>query len=207
MKLYNTLSRHIEEFKPLSNNRINFFACGPTVYDYSHLGHAMSYIIFDVVRRYLEFRGYRVRHVQNYTDIDDKLIARSNSSGVPVEELATRYIETYEEEMRDPEIRALITSGAPLAEIELVEPSALGAEFVRWEVATAVAGALLRINPFDEPNVQQAKDATQALLGQFKSAGKLPIPPPDRTLHNGIALTLDLPATLADDFAALDQNA
>src|SRR5438445_1151456 len=99
MRLYNTMARRLEEFTP-AGGEATMYVCGSTPYDHSHLGHAMSYIIFDVVRRYLEFRGYRVRHVQNYTDIDDKLIARSNSSGVPVEELATRYIETYEEEMR-----------------------------------------------------------------------------------------------------------
>jgi hypothetical protein len=90
--------------------------------------------------------------------------------------------------------RALLTMHAPLVDIDLPESAALGAEFVRWEIATAVAGALLNIDPFDQPNVQQAKDATQALLGQFKSAGKLPIPPPDRMLPNGIALTLSTAA-------------
>ena len=69
---------------------------------------------------------------------------------------------SFDEEMRDAEVRALRESGAPVVEIDLAEPSALGAEFVRWEIATAVAGALLGINPFDEPNVQQAKDATRA---------------------------------------------
>jgi glucose-6-phosphate isomerase len=79
---------------------------------------------------------------------------------------------------------------APVVDIDLPGPMALGAEFVRWEVATAVAGALLGIDPFDQPNVQQAKDATQALLTRFKSSGSLPIAAPDRTLANGVALTL-----------------
>jgi glucose-6-phosphate isomerase len=90
--------------------------------------------------------------------------------------------------------RALIAQHAPFVDIDLQQPAALGAEFVRWEIATAVAGALLNIDPFDQPNVQQAKDATQALLAQFKSAGKLPIAPPDRTLPNGVALTLSAAA-------------
>src|SRR5262249_32908308 len=77
---------------------------------------------------------------------------------------------------------------------DLPETAALGAEFVRWEIATAVAGAVLRIDPFDQPNVQQAKDATQALLGQYKTSRKLPIPPADRTLHNGVTLTLSAAA-------------
>jgi hypothetical protein len=87
--------------------------------------------------------------------------------------------------------RALLTRHAPFVDIDLPAPASLGAEFVRWEIATAVAGALLTIDPFDQPNVQQAKDATQALLATFKSAGTLPIPPADRTLRDGIALTLD----------------
>jgi transaldolase/glucose-6-phosphate isomerase len=86
--------------------------------------------------------------------------------------------------------RALMAQHAPFVDVDLPDSAALGAEFVRWEIATALAGALLEIDPFDQPNVQQAKDATQALLGQFKSTGRLPIPPADRTLNDGIALTL-----------------
>ena len=82
-------------------------------------------------------------------------------------------------------------SGAPIATIEFAEPAALGAEFVRWEVATAVAGALLGINPFDEPNVQQAKDATAKLLDRYKSDGHLPVEHADRTMPSGVSLTPD----------------
>ena len=101
---------------------------------------------------------------------------------------------SYAEEMRDADIRDLKAARQPIAEIELPEPSALGAEFVRWEVATAIAGALLHINPFDEPNVQQAKDATRTLLERDKSEGRLPIPPPDRTTADGVTLTLSTSA-------------
>ena len=103
---------------------------------------------------------------------------------------------SYAEEMRDTDIRDLKAAGAPLGEIDLPEPSALGAEFVRWEVATAIAGALLGINPFDEPNVQQAKDATRVLLDGYISTGTLSAPVPDRILEasldgvDGITLTL-----------------
>jgi transaldolase / glucose-6-phosphate isomerase len=96
--------------------------------------------------------------------------------------------------MRDADVRDLRAAGAPLAEIDLPEPSALGAEFVRWEVATAVAGALLEINPFDEPNVQQAKDATRVLLHDYHATGALPAPPPDRIAAEGISLTLSAAA-------------
>lgn len=96
---------------------------------------------------------------------------------------------SFDEEMRDTDVRDLKAATVPIAEIELPEPSALGAEFIRWEIATAIAGALLDINPFDEPNVQQAKDATTLLLNQYKDRGRLPVATPDRTLASGAALT------------------
>ena len=103
---------------------------------------------------------------------------------------------SYAEEIRDTDVRGLKAAGVPVGEIDLQEPSALGAEFVRWEVATAVAGALLGINPFDEPNVQQAKDATRVLLDSYSSTGRLPIPTADRTGEDtdGIQLTLSAAA-------------
>ena len=90
MKVYNTLSGQKEEFLP-QGNEIKMYVCGDTPYDESHIGHAMSYIIFDVIRRYLQFRGYKVKYVQNVTDIDDKIIDRANKLGVPTKELAEKY--------------------------------------------------------------------------------------------------------------------
>ena len=101
MRLHNTLSGRVEEFKPRNDNQVLMYVCGITPYADSHLGHAMSYIIFDVVRRYLEFRGHRVKHVQNYTDIDDKLIMRANAQGIPVHDLASQFIDEYGQDMRD----------------------------------------------------------------------------------------------------------
>ena len=100
MRLHNTLSGRVEEFTP-RDNRVLLYVCGITPYSGSHLGHAMSYIVFDVLRRYLESRGYEVKHVQNYTDIDDRLIARSDREGVPMNEIAERYIEEYAQEMAE----------------------------------------------------------------------------------------------------------
>ena len=99
MQLYNTMARRLEEFTP-AGDEVKMYVCGITPYDHAHLGHAMSYIIFDVLRRYLEFRGYRLRHVQNYTDIDDRIIARASAQGVTPDQLAQRYIDEYEQEMR-----------------------------------------------------------------------------------------------------------
>jgi cysteinyl-tRNA synthetase len=100
VKIYNTMSRRVEEFTP-SGDEVKLYVCGITPYDHSHLGHAMSYVIFDVLRRYLEVSGYKVKHVQNYTDIDDRIILRANAQGLSFEELAESYIEEYEQEMRE----------------------------------------------------------------------------------------------------------
>jgi glucose-6-phosphate isomerase len=96
---------------------------------------------------------------------------------------------TLDEERRDHTVRALKTQ-APAVDIDLPDPSSLGAEFMRWEIATAVAGAILKIDPFDQPNVQQAKDATQVLLTEYKTTGRLPVPPPDENKDGRLALTL-----------------
>ena len=100
LRLYNTMSRRVEEVKQ-PDDALKIYVCGITPYDHSHVGHAMSYIIFDVLRRYLEYRGFKVKHVQNYTDIDDRIIARAAERGVSYDQLAATYIEEYEEEMRE----------------------------------------------------------------------------------------------------------
>ena len=99
MKLVNTITRQEEEFVPLGDT-VSMYVCGVTPYDENHIGHAMSYIVFDVLRRYLEYRSYRVRHVQNFTDIDDRIIARAARLGIDEAELAQRYIDRYFEDMR-----------------------------------------------------------------------------------------------------------
>ncbi len=78
IKLFNTVTRRKEEFVPLEGNQVNFYVCGPTVYDYFHIGNARVFIIFDVIRRYMKFRGYDVTFVQNFTDVEDKMIKRAN---------------------------------------------------------------------------------------------------------------------------------
>lgn len=95
MKLYNTLTRKKEEFVPLDEKEVKMYSCGPTVYNYFHIGNARPFIIFDTLRRYLEYRGYNVKFVQNFTDIDDKMIKRANEEGITVKELADRFIKEY----------------------------------------------------------------------------------------------------------------
>tara|TARA_Y100000758_G_scaffold151141_1_gene107182 strand:- start:582 stop:1949 length:1368 start_codon:yes stop_codon:yes gene_type:complete len=94
MKLYNTLTRRIEEFS-VQDQKINMYVCGITPYAPSHLGHAMCAIVFDVARRYFEFRGFNVRHITNFTDIDDKMIVAASEEGIEVSELAERNIQAY----------------------------------------------------------------------------------------------------------------
>lgn len=96
--LYNDLTRKKEPFVPLHEGKVTFYSCGPTVYDYFHIGNARPFIVFDVLRRYLEFRGYQVTFVQNFTDIDDKMIARANRDGITVQQLAEKTIADYYED-------------------------------------------------------------------------------------------------------------
>ena len=95
MKLYNTLTRQKEEFVPLNEGEVRIYSCGPTVYDYFHIGNARPFIIFDTLRRYMEYKGYKVIFVQNFTDIDDKMINRANEESITVKELGDRFIEEY----------------------------------------------------------------------------------------------------------------
>ena len=95
MKLYNTLTRKKEDFVPIEPRKVKMYSCGPTVYNYFHIGNARPFIIFDTLRRYLEYRGYEVDFVQNFTDIDDKMIKRANEEGITVKELADRFIGEY----------------------------------------------------------------------------------------------------------------
>ncbi|MGA2285206.1 MAG: cysteine--tRNA ligase [Dehalococcoidia bacterium] len=94
MRLYNTLTRREEEFAP-ADDTVKMYVCGPNLYAPCHVGHAMSYVVFDVLRRYLEWRGYKVRHVQNFTDIEDKIIARAQATGVSTEELSRQYVDRF----------------------------------------------------------------------------------------------------------------
>lgn len=95
MKIFNTLTRQKEEFVPIEPGKVRMYACGPTVYNYIHIGNARPICVFDTLRRYLEYRGYDVTFVQNFTDIDDKLINKANEEGITVREVAERYIGEY----------------------------------------------------------------------------------------------------------------
>jgi cysteinyl-tRNA synthetase len=101
LRIYNTLTRKKEDFETLEPNVVRMYVCGVTVYNEAHVGHAMSALVFDIIRRYLEYRGYQVRHVMNYTDVDDKIIARANQLNQDPSKLAQRYINDYAQNLRD----------------------------------------------------------------------------------------------------------
>lgn len=100
LTIYNTQTRQKEPFVPLNYPQVKMYCCGVTVYDYCHLGHARSYIVWDIVRRYLQWRGYAVTYIQNFTDIDDKILNRAKQQGVSMKEISERFIEAYHEDMR-----------------------------------------------------------------------------------------------------------
>ncbi|MEG0250677.1 MAG: cysteine--tRNA ligase [Peptostreptococcus sp.] len=95
MKIYNTMTRQKEEFVPLEPGKVKMYVCGPTVYNYIHLGNARPFAVFDTLRRYFEYKGYEVTYIQNFTDVDDKIIKRSHEEGISPEEVAQKYIEEY----------------------------------------------------------------------------------------------------------------
>ena len=117
MKVYNTLAKTKEEFKPLEENKVKMYVCGPTVYNYIHIGNARPMIVFDTVRRYFEYKGYDVNYVSNFTDVDDKIIKKSIEEGVSAEEIAQRYIAECKKDMEAMNIKPATKN--PLATEEI----------------------------------------------------------------------------------------
>ncbi len=101
LRVYNTLTREKSDFTTIEEGKVRMYVCGPTVYDSAHVGHAMSALVFDIIRRYLVFRGYDVEYVMNFTDVDDKIIDRAKRMGVDPFELAEKYIEEFKNNLRD----------------------------------------------------------------------------------------------------------
>ncbi|OFV67118.1 MAG: cysteinyl-tRNA synthetase [Candidatus Syntrophoarchaeum caldarius] len=107
MQIYNTMTQTKEEFSPIHENRVNLFVCGPTVYDHAHIGHARTYIAFDVVARYLRFKGFSVFYLQNITDLDDKILNRAEELGIDPLELARRFEKEYHKDMEALGVRSV----------------------------------------------------------------------------------------------------
>ena len=117
MKIYNTLTKEKEEFKPLEEGKVSMYVCGPTVYNYIHIGNARPMIVFDTFRRYLEYKGYDVNYVSNFTDVDDKIIKKAVEEGVSADEISERYIKECKKDMADLNVEPATTH--PLATQEI----------------------------------------------------------------------------------------
>ncbi|MBO5666251.1 MAG: class I tRNA ligase family protein, partial [Firmicutes bacterium] len=95
MKIYNTMTNRKEEFVPIDENEIKIYVCGPTVYNYFHIGNARPFVVFDTLRKYLEYRGKNVKFVQNFTDVDDEIINKAREEGISAGEVSEKYIAEY----------------------------------------------------------------------------------------------------------------
>ncbi len=118
MKIYNTLTKKKEEFVPIEEGKVRMYVCGPTVYNYIHIGNARPVIVFDTVRRYLEYKGYEVNFVSNFTDVDDKIIKKANEEGVSSTEISERYIEAYIKDLTGLNVKPATSSPKATEEID-----------------------------------------------------------------------------------------
>jgi cysteinyl-tRNA synthetase len=138
LRLYNTLTRTKEDFQTLEEGKVRMYVCGPTVYDNAHVGHAMSSIVFDILRRYLEYRGYEVKHVMNFTDVDDKIIRRAHETGVDPFELANSYVQKYMAHLED--LHVLPAHVTPRVTTEIQNIITITQGLIHNEYAYAVEG-------------------------------------------------------------------
>ena len=118
MKIFNTLTRRKEEFVPLEPGKVKMYVCGPTVYNFIHIGNARPMIIFDTVRRYFEYKGYDVNYVSNFTDVDDKIIKKAIEEGVDAETISKRYIAECKKDMADMNVKPATTHPQATQEIQ-----------------------------------------------------------------------------------------
>jgi cysteinyl-tRNA synthetase len=138
MKLYNTLSGKEEKFVPTDGKKVKMYVCGVTPYSSTHVGHALSYVIFDVLRRYLEYQGYEVHHVQNFTDVDDKIIQRAQQQGISEDELAQQYIDDFFRAMDALNIKRAHSYPRATQEIPRIVDTIKG--LMDWDYAYSVNG-------------------------------------------------------------------
>ena len=150
MKIYNTLTRQKEELVTLEPGVARIYACGPTVYNYIHIGNARPLCVFDVLRRYLEWRGYEVKFVQNFTDIDDKIIRRANEEGVGYQEIAARYIEEFWVDAKGLGVREATVHPKARENMEEIESLIAGLVEKGYAYRAANGDVYFRTHKFDE---------------------------------------------------------
>ena len=169
MKVYNTLTKQKEEFIPLVPGKVSMYVCGPTVYNFIHIGNARPMIVFDTARRYMEHKGYEVNYVSNFTDVDDKIIAKSIEEGVPAEEISRRYIEECKKDMESMNVKPATTH--PLATQEIDGMLEMISDLIEKGYAYNVNGTVyFRTRKFEEygklshKNLDDLRSGNRSLL-------------------------------------------
>ena len=140
MKIFNTMTRTKQEFKPINEGKVGIYVCGPTVYDYIHIGNARPMIVFDTLRRYLEYKGLEVNYVSNFTDVDDKIIQKANAENVDSKVISERFIEECKKDMAALNVREATTH--PKATEEIDDMIAMVAELIAKDYAYVVNGTV-----------------------------------------------------------------
>ena len=169
MKVYNTLTKQKEEFIPLVPGKVSMYVCGPTVYNFIHIGNARPMIVFDTARRYMEHKGYEVNYVSNFTDVDDKIIAKSIEEGVPAGEISRRYIEECKKDMEGMNVKPATTH--PLATQEIDGMLEMISDLIEKGYAYNVNGTVyFRTRKFEEygklshKNLDDLRSGNRSLL-------------------------------------------
>ena len=169
MKFYNTLTRKKEEFVPIEEGKVKMYVCGPTVYNFIHIGNARPMIVFDTARRYMEYKGYEVNFVSNFTDVDDKIIKKAIEEGVSAEEISQRYIAECKKDMADMNVKPATTH--PLATQEIDGMIDMISTLIDKDFAYAVNGTVyFRTRRFDEygklshKNLDDLRSGNRSLL-------------------------------------------
>ncbi|WP_199245421.1 cysteine--tRNA ligase [[Phormidium] sp. ETS-05] len=175
LSVYNTLKRSLETFEPVEPGKVGIYCCGVTVYDYCHLGHARSYIVWDTVRRYLMWQGYQVRYVQNFTDIDDKILNRARQERSSMEEVAERYTQSYFEDMA--KLNILAADAYPRATHTIDGIKRLIYELEQKDYAYAAAGDVYyRVLKFPEYGKLSGRKLEEMKSG---ASGRVEVEDPD----------------------------
>ncbi len=180
MKLYNTLSKTKEEFVPIEEGKVRMYVCGPTVYNFIHIGNARPMIVFDTVRRYFEYKGYEVNYVSNFTDVDDKIIKKAIEEGVSADEISQRYIAECKKDMADMNVKPATTH--PLATLEICGMVEMIAKLIEDGFAYAKNGTVyFRTRKFEtygklsKKNLDDLRSGNRSLLVSGESEKEDPL--------------------------------
>ena len=160
MKLFNTFSGQLEEFKPLSGKEVRMYACGPTVYDFAHIGNFRTFVFEDLLRRFLEYKGFKVKHVMNVTDVDDKTIAGAAHEGIKLEQFTKKYLDAFNEDLKT--LNILPPTKQPRATAEIPEMVKLIAALIEKKAAYVSDGSVYyRVESFKNYGKLSKKDLKQ----------------------------------------------